>query len=112
MADSGNSSCSSSSSSGLRVYLKKRIEDQIAADKSCKDLLETNLSRVRENMNRREEIFNLLSGMTESIVKEVAMLFMVDLGKRDDKQLKKLADAITVLGCSIDTKIKFLESFF
>ncbi|MFS7976556.1 hypothetical protein Hanom_Chr10g00893861 [Helianthus anomalus] len=63
-------------------------------------------------MKRREEIFNLLSGMTESSVKEVAMLFMVDLGKRDDKHLKKLADAITVLGCSIDTKIEFLESFF
>ncbi|MFS7927495.1 hypothetical protein Hanom_Chr04g00309791 [Helianthus anomalus] len=78
----------------MRVYLKKRIEDQIAEDKSCKDLLETNISRVRENMKRREEIFNLLSYM------------------RDEKQLKELADAVTVLGCSMDTKIKFLESYF
>ncbi|MFS7964388.1 hypothetical protein Hanom_Chr08g00749771 [Helianthus anomalus] len=63
-------------------------------------------------MKRREEIFKLLSGMKESSVREVAMMFMVDLGERDEKQLKELADAITVLRCSMDTKIKFLESFF
>ncbi|KAJ0469181.1 hypothetical protein HanIR_Chr14g0705111 [Helianthus annuus] len=79
MADSCNSSCGSSSSSGMSVYLKKRIEEQIVEDKSCKDLLETNMSRVKENMKRREEIFNLLSGMKESSVREVAMMFMVDL---------------------------------
>ncbi|MFS7912705.1 hypothetical protein Hanom_Chr02g00133051 [Helianthus anomalus] len=78
MADSSNSSCGSSSSSGMSVYLKKRIEDQIDEDKSCKDLLETNISRVRENMKRREEIFNLFSGMKESSVRGVAMMFMVD----------------------------------
>ncbi|MFS8020140.1 hypothetical protein Hanom_Chr15g01412011 [Helianthus anomalus] len=50
--------------------------------------------------------------MTYSSNKEVAMMFMVDLGKRDGKQLKELADAITVLECSMDTKIKFLESYF
>ncbi|MFS7997384.1 hypothetical protein Hanom_Chr12g01141161 [Helianthus anomalus] len=88
MADSCNSLCGSSSSSDMRVHLKKRIEDQIAEDKSCKDLLETNISRVRENMKRQEEIFNLLSGMSDSSIKEVVMMFMVDLGKRDEKQLK------------------------
>ncbi|KAF5796303.1 hypothetical protein HanXRQr2_Chr08g0349881 [Helianthus annuus] len=112
MADSFNSSSGSSSSSGMRAYLKKRIEDQIAEDKSCKDLLETNIHRVRENMKRREEIVNLLSGMSDSSVKEVAMMFMVDLGKRDEKQLKQLADAITVLGCSMELKIQFLETYF
>ncbi|MFS8020107.1 hypothetical protein Hanom_Chr15g01411651 [Helianthus anomalus] len=96
----------------MSVYLKKRIEEQIVEDKSCKDLLETNMSRVRENMKRREEIFNLLSGMKDSSVRVVAMMFMVDLRERDEKQLKELADAITILGCSMDTKIKFLKSFF
>ncbi|MFS8020104.1 hypothetical protein Hanom_Chr15g01411611 [Helianthus anomalus] len=81
MANSCNSSCGSCSPSSMSVYLKKRIEEQIAEDKSCKDLLETNMSRVRENMKRREEIFNLLSGMKESTVREVAMMFMVDLGE-------------------------------
>ncbi|MFS7944982.1 hypothetical protein Hanom_Chr06g00518581 [Helianthus anomalus] len=85
MADSCNSSCGSSSSLGMSMYLKKRIEEQIAEDKSFKDLLETNISRVRENMKRREEIFKLLSGMKESSVREVAMMFMVDLGERDEK---------------------------
>ncbi|MFS7898411.1 hypothetical protein Hanom_Chr00s022523g01761731 [Helianthus anomalus] len=112
MADSCNSSCGSSLSSAMSVYLKKRIEEQIAKDKSSKDLLETSISRVRENMKRREEIFKLLYGMKESNVREVAMMFMVDLGERDEKQLKELADAITVLRCYMDTKIKFLESFF
>ena len=64
MAESCNSSSGSSSSSGMRAYLKKRIEDQIAEDKSCKDLLETNIYRVRENMKMREgvdeEIYRVL----------------------------------------------------
>ncbi|MFS8024608.1 hypothetical protein Hanom_Chr16g01465211 [Helianthus anomalus] len=112
MSDSLNSSTVSTSSSGMSGYLKKMIQEQIAEDRSCKDLLETNISRVRENMKRREEIFNLLSGMKESSVREVAMMFMVDLGERDEKQLKELSDAIAVLRCSMDTKIRFLQSFF
>ncbi|MFS7928467.1 hypothetical protein Hanom_Chr04g00321101 [Helianthus anomalus] len=112
MSDSLNSSTGSTSSSGMSGYLKKRIQEQIAEDRSCKDLLETNVSRVRENMKRREEIFNLLSGMKESSVREVAMMFMVDLGERDEKHLKELFDAIDILRCSIDTKIKFLQSSF
>ncbi|KAF5784570.1 hypothetical protein HanXRQr2_Chr10g0418361 [Helianthus annuus] len=51
-------------------------------------------------MKKREEIFNLLSGMKDSSVREVAMMFMVDLGECEEKQLKELADQ--VLRCSMD----------
>ncbi|MFS8016475.1 hypothetical protein Hanom_Chr15g01369131 [Helianthus anomalus] len=47
-----------------------------------------------------------------SVFHILAMMFMVDLGKRDEKQLKQLADAITVLGCSMELKIQFLETYF
>ncbi|MFS7937075.1 hypothetical protein Hanom_Chr05g00423251 [Helianthus anomalus] len=57
-------------------------------------MLETNISRVTENMKRRQEIVNLLSQM-----------------QRDEKQLKELADAITILRCSMEMKMKFLSSF-
>ncbi|MFS7947339.1 hypothetical protein Hanom_Chr06g00547181 [Helianthus anomalus] len=73
-------------------------------------MLETNISRVTENMKRRQEIVNLLS-MQVSSLREIVVMFMVDLGERDEKQLKELADAITILRCSMEMKIKFLSSF-
>ncbi|MFS7948159.1 hypothetical protein Hanom_Chr06g00556731 [Helianthus anomalus] len=38
-------------------------------------------------------------------------MFMVDLGERDEKQLKELTDAITVLRCTMKMKMEFLSSF-
>ncbi|MFS7975670.1 hypothetical protein Hanom_Chr10g00883341 [Helianthus anomalus] len=74
-------------------------------------MLETNIYCVIENMKRRQEIVNLLSQMQMSSLREIVVMFMVDLGERDEKQLKELADAITILRCSMDMKMKFLSSF-
>ncbi|MFS8006483.1 hypothetical protein Hanom_Chr14g01249671 [Helianthus anomalus] len=51
--------------SSIKQALKKRIEEQIKDDRSCKEMLETNILLVRENMKRREENVNLLSHMQE-----------------------------------------------
>ncbi|MFS7937862.1 hypothetical protein Hanom_Chr05g00432761 [Helianthus anomalus] len=74
-------------------------------------MLGTNISRVTENMKRRQEIVNLLSQKQVSSLREIVVMFMVDLGERDEKQLKELADAITILRCSMEMKVKFLSSF-
>ncbi|MFS7918874.1 hypothetical protein Hanom_Chr03g00206281 [Helianthus anomalus] len=71
-------------------------------------MLETNISRVIENMKRRQEIVNLLSQMQVSSLREIVVMFMVNLGERGEKQLKELEDAITILRCSMDMKMKFL----
>ncbi|MFS7927955.1 hypothetical protein Hanom_Chr04g00315221 [Helianthus anomalus] len=101
----------SSSDSSIKQALRKRIQEQIQEDRSCQEMLEANISRVTENMKRRQEIVNLLSQMQVSSLQEIVVMFMVDLGERDEKQLKELADAITILRCSMDMKMKFLSSF-
>ena len=110
MADLPTSS-SSSSEPSIKQVLRKRIQQQIQEDQSCQEMLEANISRVTENMKRRQEILNLLSQMQVSSLKETAVMFMVDLGESDEKQLKELADAITVLRCSMKMKMEFLSSF-
>ncbi|MFS7913455.1 hypothetical protein Hanom_Chr02g00141991 [Helianthus anomalus] len=60
-------------------------------------MLETYISCVTENMKRGQEIVNLLSLMQVSSLREIDVMFMVDLVERDEKQLKELADAITIL---------------
>ena len=102
---------SSSSEPSIKQVLRKRIQQQIQEDQSCQEMLEANISRVTENMKRRQEILNLLSQMQVSSLKEIAVMFMVDLGERDEKQLKELAGAITVLRCSMKMKMEFLLSF-
>ncbi|MFS7983304.1 hypothetical protein Hanom_Chr11g00972971 [Helianthus anomalus] len=62
-------------------------------------------------MKRRQKIVNLLSQLQVSSLQEIAVMFMVDLGERDEKQLKELADAITILRCSMEMKMKFISSF-
>ncbi|KAF5756386.1 hypothetical protein HanXRQr2_Chr17g0814031 [Helianthus annuus] len=56
-------------------------------------MLKTNIFCVRENMKRRQEIMNLLSQMQECCLREIVVMFIVDLGERDEKQLKELANA-------------------
>ncbi|MFS8031915.1 hypothetical protein Hanom_Chr17g01551501 [Helianthus anomalus] len=94
----------SSSETSIKQSLKKRIQEQIQEDRSCQEMLEPNISRVTENMKRRQEIVNLLSRMQVSSLQEIVVMFMVDLGERDEKQLKKLVDAITILRCSMEMK--------
>ncbi|MFS7954745.1 hypothetical protein Hanom_Chr07g00634101 [Helianthus anomalus] len=100
-----------SSDSSINQALRKKDSGSIQEDRSCQEMLETNISRVTENMKGRQEIVNLLSEMQVSSLREIAVMFMVDLGERDEKQLKELADAITSLRCSMDMKMKFLSSF-
>ncbi|MFS7955391.1 hypothetical protein Hanom_Chr07g00642071 [Helianthus anomalus] len=111
MADSPTSSSASYSDSSIKQTLRKRIQEQIKEDRSCKELLETNISHVWDNMKRRQEIVNLLSQMRECRLREIVVMFMVDLSERDEEQLKELANAITILRFSMEPKMKFLSSF-
>ncbi|MFS8007247.1 hypothetical protein Hanom_Chr14g01258761 [Helianthus anomalus] len=101
----------SSFESSIKQSLRKRIQEQIHEDRSCQEMLETNISRVTENMKRRQEIVNLLSQMQVSSLREIVVMFMVDLSERDEKQLKELADAIIILRCSMEMKMKFISPF-
>ncbi|MFS8019474.1 hypothetical protein Hanom_Chr15g01404201 [Helianthus anomalus] len=49
--------------------------------------------------------------MQMSSLREIVVMFMVDLDERDEKQLKELVDAITILRRSMEMKMKFLSSF-
>ncbi|MFS7974293.1 hypothetical protein Hanom_Chr09g00866921 [Helianthus anomalus] len=77
MADLPTSSSTSCSDSSIKQALRKRIQEQIQEDRSCQEMLETNFSRVTENMKRRQEIVNLLSQMQVSSLREIDVMFIV-----------------------------------
>ncbi|MFS7936105.1 hypothetical protein Hanom_Chr05g00411531 [Helianthus anomalus] len=54
MADFPTSSSASCSDSSIKQALRKRIQEQIQEDRSCQEILETNISRITENMKRRQ----------------------------------------------------------
>ncbi|MFS8018506.1 hypothetical protein Hanom_Chr15g01392821 [Helianthus anomalus] len=66
----------SSSESSIKQALRKRIQEQIQEDRSCQQMLETNISRVIENMKRKQEIVNLLSHMQVSSLQKNFVMFM------------------------------------
>ncbi|MFS7979939.1 hypothetical protein Hanom_Chr10g00933571 [Helianthus anomalus] len=80
MVDFPTSSSASCSDSSIKQALRKRIREQIQEDRSYQEMLEINISRVTENIKRRQEIVNLLSQMQVSMLREIVVMFMVDLG--------------------------------
>ncbi|KAI3818597.1 hypothetical protein L1987_12410 [Smallanthus sonchifolius] len=101
---------SSSSSPSIRSRLIKRVTDQISIDASRRDALQANLNNVSSMINRRDEVTQILMSMNSTTLRDLVVMFMVDIKEKDQKYVEELKKVIMMLNCSIDMKIQFLNS--
>ncbi|XP_076937842.1 protein FAR1-RELATED SEQUENCE 5-like [Bidens hawaiensis] len=100
----------SSSSSSFKEPLKMKTVEQVVADKACRDKLTLEFEMLNNNMDYRDVITNVLVKMPASAIRDLAVLFMVDIGKNELEQFKELSKTILELNCSMKLKLDFLKS--
>ncbi|KAI3742210.1 hypothetical protein L1987_59890 [Smallanthus sonchifolius] len=86
------------------------LKYQISIDASRRDALQANLNNVSSMISRRDEVTHILMSINSTTLRDLAVMFMVDIKEKDQKYVKELMKVITMLNCSIDLKIQFLNS--
>lgn len=107
---SSSSSSTPPSDSRYKAAIRRRIQAQIETDKACRDTLTEEFLKTSNNLDARDLITKVLTRMPASCIRDLAVLFMIDVGKRELDELKLLGKAILELNCSMELKLNFLMS--
>ncbi|KAI3827576.1 hypothetical protein L1987_01653 [Smallanthus sonchifolius] len=81
---------SSSSSTSIRSLLIKRVTYQISIDASRRDALQANLNNVSSMISRRDDVTQFLMSMNSTTIRDLAIMFMVDIKEKDQKYVEEL----------------------
>ncbi|KAI3815896.1 hypothetical protein L1987_15579 [Smallanthus sonchifolius] len=81
---------SSSSSPSLRSRLVKWVTNQISVDASRRDALQANLNNVSSIISRTDELTQILMSMNSTTLRDLAVMFMVDIREKDQKYVEEL----------------------
>ncbi|KAI3743378.1 hypothetical protein L1987_61085 [Smallanthus sonchifolius] len=95
-------------------HIMKKVADkvgnQISIDASRRDALQANLNNVSSMISRMDEVTQILMFMNSTTLRDLAVMFMVDIKEKDQKYVEEFTKVIMMLNCSIDLKIQFLNS--
>jgi galactokinase len=80
-------------------------------DVLIRDVLKDNYDEIKEQIDKRRELSRRLMCMPQSAIRDLAVLFMLDLSKSDAERLENILEIMQKLHISMELKIEFLDSY-
>jgi hypothetical protein len=111
--DSRMASSSSNNGEGLtrKQIITKRVMTAFKKDVLLRDVLRDNYDDIKEQIDKRNALSRELICMPQSAIRDLAVLFMLDLSKSDSERLEIILKIMEDINVSMDLKIEFLNCY-
>jgi hypothetical protein len=106
---------SSSSNNGEELIRKqittKRVMKAFKKDILMRDVLRDNYDDIKEQMDKRAALSRQLLCMRPSAIRDLAVLFMIDLSNSDAERLENILQIMQDINISMELKMEFLNAY-
>ncbi|KAI3694875.1 hypothetical protein L1987_77856 [Smallanthus sonchifolius] len=88
----------------------KLISDQISIDATRRDALQANLNNVSSMISQRDEVTQILKSMNSTTLRDLAVMFMLDINEKDQKYVEELTKFIATVVQQINISVSQIKA--
>ncbi|KAM0066686.1 hypothetical protein Hdeb2414_s0002g00051951 [Helianthus debilis subsp. tardiflorus] len=102
----------SAQSDDFKQSFIKQIEEQVFADSSTLQELKRCFNRLQLGLLTRDQVSRDLMTMPTTSVRDLCVASNIECGDRDMEFMRKINDTHREVQCSMELKLKFLDSCY